>query len=301
MGMAGRRRIVVVGAPSSAGSYAAGQEQAPRVLRERGIVERLRERGHDVTDGGDGPLQVWAPDAAHPLAQNVGQVIASVTDVDARVGEALDDGAHVLVLGGSCLVALGVMSALTARAPDAGLVYMDRHSDLNTPETTTDGALDWMGLAHLLDVPGIVRELRDALRTTPVLTPDRVHLFGVDPAATTGGERRIRDTLGLSVTTGTQVAADPRAAAESALAAYGPGPLAVHLDVDVLDFTDAPLAEDTGGRNSGPALAEAAEALAVLCRDPRFRVLSVGELNPTRSVGESRAIDRFVDALARAL
>ena len=207
--MTPRRRIVVVGAPSSAGSYAAGQEQAPRVLRERRILERLRERGHDVADGGDGPLQVWVPDAAHPLSQNVNQVIASVTDVDLRVGEALDDDAHVLVLGGSCLVALGVMSALTARSPDAGLVYMDRHSDLNTPETTTDGALDWMGLAHLLDVPGIVRELRDALRTTPVLTPDRVHLFGVDPAATTGGERRIRDSLGLSVTTGAQVAADP--------------------------------------------------------------------------------------------
>jgi arginase len=299
--MTPRHKLVVVGAPSSAGSYAAGQEQAPRALRDHGLLERLRERGHSVVDGGDGPLHVWAPDAAHPLAQNVNQVIASVTAVDLRVGEALDDDAHVLVLGGSCLVALGVMSALTARAPDAGLVYMDRHSDLNTPETTTDGALDWMGLAHLLDVPGIVREVRDALRTTPVLTPDRVHLFGVDPAATTGGERRIRDSLGLRVTTGSQVAADPSAAAERALATFGPGPLAIHLDVDVLDFTDAPLAEDTGGRNTGPDLAEATEALTVLCRDQRFRVLSVGELNPTRSVGDPRAIDRFVEALARAL
>ncbi|WP_431278897.1 arginase family protein [Leifsonia poae] len=299
--MARTRKIVVIGAPSSAGSYAAGQEQAPRVLRERGILERLRQRGHEVVDGGDGPLHIWAPDAAHPLAQNVNQVIASVTALDLQVGEALDDDAHVLVLGGSCLVALGVMSALTARAPDAGLVYMDRHSDLNTPDTTTDGALDWMGLALLLDVPGSVRELRDALRTKPVLTPDRVHLFGVDPAATTGGERRIRDSLGLAVTTGSQVAADPRAAAERVLAGFGAGPFAIHLDVDVLDFTDAPLAEDTGGRNTGPDLAEAAEALAVLCRDPRFRVLSVGELNPTRSVGDPRVIDRFVDALARAL
>jgi arginase len=103
------------------------------------------------------------------------------------------------------------------------------------------------------------------------------------------------------VTTGSQVAADPRAAAERVLAAFGSGPFAVHLDVDVLDFTDAPLAEDTGGRNTGPDLAEAAEALAVLCRDPRFRVLSVGELNPTRSVADPSVIDRFVDALARAL
>jgi arginase len=38
------RRLVVVGAPSSAGSYAAGQEAAPRVLREHALLERLRER-----------------------------------------------------------------------------------------------------------------------------------------------------------------------------------------------------------------------------------------------------------------
>jgi hypothetical protein len=29
------------------------------------------------------------------------------------------------------------------RAPDASLLYVDRHSDLNTPQTTTDGPLDF--------------------------------------------------------------------------------------------------------------------------------------------------------------
>lgn len=136
------RKLAVVGAPSSAGSYAAGQETAPQVLRERGLIAGLRGRGRDVVDAGDGPLQVWAPVAAHPLAQNVGQVVASVTILARQVGAALDDDADVLVLGGSCLVALGVISALVSRAPDTGLLYVDRHSDLNTPTTTTDGALD---------------------------------------------------------------------------------------------------------------------------------------------------------------
>ena len=81
------------------------------------------------------------------------------------------------------------------------------------------------------------------------------------------------------------------------LSTFRQGPLAVHLDVDVLDFTDAPLAEDTGGRNTGPTLAAVTKALHVACHDQRFRVLSVGELNPTRSIGDSDAIDRFVEAL----
>jgi arginase len=298
-GMAGDLgRLVVIGAPSSAGSYAAGQESAPRVLREHRLIERLAAGAREVVDAGDGPLQVWAPDAAHPLAQNVGQVIESVKAVSRDVGAALDSDADALVLGGSCLVALGVMHALISRAPDASLLYVDRHSDLNTPATTTDGALDWMGVAHLLGVPGTISELQDALGPAPLLAPAQLHLFGLDPGASTPGERELRDALDLSITTSADVIADPSGAASTALSGFGAGPLAVHLDVDVLDFTDAPLAEDTGGRNTGLTLDVAAQALRVACHDGRFRVLSLGELNPTRSAGDPGAIDRFVQALA---
>jgi arginase len=52
------------------------------------------------------------------------------------------------VLGGNCTIALRVMAALwRLDAGTPGLLYVDRHYDLNTPESTTDGALDWMGLA----------------------------------------------------------------------------------------------------------------------------------------------------------
>lgn len=154
-----------------------------------------------------------------------------------------------------------------------------------------------MGIAHLLDVPGVVPELRDGLGPAPLLTRDRLHLLGIAPEASTKGERHLREALALPITTSAELAADPGAATVRALSALGPGPLAVHLDVDVLDFTDAPLAEDTGGRNTGPTLTAVAEALDTACRDRRFRVLSIGELNPTRSAGDRSAIDRFVDAL----
>lgn len=79
------------------------------------------------------------------------------------------------------------------------------------------------------------------------------------------------------------------------------GPLAVHVDVDVLDFTDAPLAENTDGRNTGPTLDQLAEALLPAASDPRLRVLSIGELNPTRSAGDPEAIPRLIDVIARTL
>jgi len=58
------------------------------------------------------------------------------------------------VLGGNCTIVLGVMAALRRLgAGPPGLLYLDRHYDINTPQSTTDGALDWMGLAHALALP----------------------------------------------------------------------------------------------------------------------------------------------------
>src|SRR5471030_2730500 len=118
-----RRPLVVVGAPTSAGSYAAGQDRAPRVLREFGLLDRLAAAGREVRDAGDGPLQVWSPDREHPFAQNFAAAAEAIRAAAAMVGAALDADADVLVLGGNCTVALGVMSALIQREPDAALVY----------------------------------------------------------------------------------------------------------------------------------------------------------------------------------
>jgi arginase len=94
---------------------------------------------------------------------------------------------------------------------------------------------------------------------------------------------------------------DPAGATASLLKVLPQGPLAVHVDVDVLDFTDAPIAENTDGRNSGPTVDQLGEALGWAARDPRFRTLSVGELNPTRAAGAPDAILRFVSLLATTL
>ena len=97
------------------------------------------------------------------------------------------------------------------------------------------------------------------------------------------------------------LAADPRGSVNTALGVLPPGPLAVHIDVDVLDFIDAPLAENTDGRNTGPTLDQLAQTLLPAAGDPRLRTLSIGELNPTRSAGDPDAIPRFVRVLAAAL
>jgi arginase len=295
------RRLVVVGAPSSAGSYAPGQEAAPRVLRELGLIGRLADGGREVTDAGDGPFQVWAPDRDNPRAQNLDAVVLSVQGVAEQVGAALDEHADALVVGGNCTVALGLMDALLQRDRDAGLLYIDRHFDLNTPASTSDGAFDWMGLAHGLDLPGAADALAAAFHQRPLLRPDQLYLLGVDDAVATAWEREQAHRLNLRWCSHTALAAEPEARVRDALAVLPSGSLAVHLDVDALDFIDAPLAESTDGRNSGPTLAAIARALGIACADSRFRVLSVGELNPARAAGAPQRLHDFVSVLRTVL
>jgi arginase len=295
------RPLVVIGAPSSAGSYAPGQETAPAVLRALGLVDALRSVGRAVSDAGDGPLQVWRPDPEHPYAQNLPAVVESVTTLAGQVGSALDADADVLVLGGNCTAALGVFAAVGARDPRAGLLYIDRHFDLNTPQSTTDGALDWMGLAHGLDLPGVEPQLAAAFGRRPLLRAEQLRLIGVEPLLATPWENGQAERLGLRWTSSSEFARQPTTATNHALGDLPAGSLAVHVDVDVLDFTDAPLSESTDGRNTGPSLAALTEALDVGCHDPRFRVLSIGELNPGRAAAHPDILRRFVATLATAL
>ena len=295
-------RISIVGVPSSAASYAAGQDLAPAALRSVGLLEQLTASGLEVHDDGDLPHQAWGPDRDHPLAQNADQATTSVQQLADRLHPLLARGDIALVLGGNCTIALGVVAALRRLGAGApGLLYVDRHYDLNTPQSTTDGALDWMGLAHALALPGCLDTLTDAFGRRPLLEADQVAWLGVEPRVATQWEREQADRLGLHVTTSQALAADPPAAALVALGHLPPGPLALHLDVDVMDFVDAPLAENTDCRNTGPTLHQAAEALTTAARDPRMRALSIGELNPTRCAGDPDTLPRFISSIARIL
>jgi arginase len=129
-------RISVVGVPGSAASYAAGQDLAAAALRAAGLLDQLTACGLEVHDHGDLPHQAWSPDRDHRLAQNAGQATMSVQQLADRLGPLLARGDIALVLGGNCTIALGVVAALGRRGAGApGLLYVDRHYDLNTAST----------------------------------------------------------------------------------------------------------------------------------------------------------------------
>jgi arginase len=290
-------RLTVIGAPTSAGAYAPGQEDGPAALREHGLLDRLAARGIDVADAGDVDPFRWAPDPERPRAANAPAVAERARQIAARVAAAPPDG-RVLVLGGDCTTGVGTVAGLVARGARPGLVYFDRHADLNVPESTIDGALDWMGVAHMLGVDGADPGLAGVADVRPLLAPERLCYLGLGPVTAFEAEQIAR--RGIAAVDLARTIAEPEAAAEQALAALGGcDEIAVHFDVDVLDFLDAPLAENTD-RDPAVPLAGAGRALAVLLADARVRAVSVTEFNPHHGDAGGADARRLADALAAA-
>ena len=191
-------RLDIIGAPSSAGAYAPGQEKAPAALRAAGLVERLSAAGIEVHDRGDIAGFRWTTDRASPRAMNVKPAAAAAVAVAEQVAAALADDAAVLVLGGDCTVELGTVAGALRGTPEVGLVYVDLDTDLNTPASTTDGALDWMGVAHMLGIEGTVPELAAIGPRAPMLGPDQILFFANDNVEPF--ERDVIRRLGIAVT-----------------------------------------------------------------------------------------------------
>lgn len=296
------RKISVIGVPSSAGAFANGQEEAPAALRAAGLLDRLQDAGADVDDTGDSPAWRWRPDRERPRAQNLGAVVHQARATRARVADATRSGRTSLVLGGDCTVGIGTVAGVLDVHDSVGLVYFDLHADMNTPVSVSDGAMDWTGVAHMLALDGTEADLAGVGAQVPMLRPDQVLLFGHGSEQATPWEREQIERLGVARVPVEAVRQDPGAAAHGALEFVRPrfDHYVVHLDVDVIDFTDAPLSENTG-RNIGLSFRAAMDALAGLLADDGLVALTVAELNPAHAMADEGLLVRFAESVALSL
>ena len=294
------KRLAVVGAPSSAGAYAPGQEKAPTALRAAGLLESLTARGITVDDHGDVSGFRWRADKVNPRAMNVSAASTVAKATAERVASALAADAAVLVMGGDCTVELGTVAGALRETHSIGVVYIDLDTDLNTPQSTQDGALDWMGVAHMLGITGTVPELAALGPRVPMLRPEQVLFFANDNVEPF--ERQVIDELGIAEVRLADVAADPSSAAEAVVGGWARQfeRLLVHLDVDVLDYVDMPLAENCR-RNVGLRFEQLMASLRPLLRAPNWTALTVCELNPDHGENDGSTLRTFVGALADAL
>ena len=129
----------------------------PSAFRIAGLGDRISELGYEVSDQGDLPspipeTQREAVDPTKKYINEIARVCRGLYDVALRSHEA---GALPLVLGGDHSLAAGSVAASadyvrSVTSYPLGLIWVDAHGDMNTPQTTTTGNVHGMPLAALL-------------------------------------------------------------------------------------------------------------------------------------------------------
>jgi arginase len=292
-----KRRVALIGAPTSAGAYAPGQEKAPAAFRAHGIVDALRGAGCEVRDVGDTEEFRWRSDPDRPKAMNLDAVVRIAKAVSDAVADAFRAGETALVLGGDCTIELGTVAGALKDNASVGLIYIDLDTDLNPP-ADSDGALDWTGVAHLLDLEGTAAELSSIGARRPMLT-DKDVLF-LAASLITPPERATIEKRRMSVIDLAEVHRDPGAAARRAVA-WGSrfDRLVVHADVDVLSFTSFPISENVR-RDDGLTLSELGTLLQEILSAKNWAALTITEVNPDHAPRLDASFTELIAMLQRA-
>jgi arginase len=272
--MGQRRRVSILGVPTSAGSHNPGQDKAPAAWRAAGLIDGLRQAGLDVEDRGDLPATPFRPVRPDDGLRDTERVVAVAQAVAAEVAAVRADGRLPLVLGGDCTITLGVL----AGSGPTGLVYFDGDADLATPEHTDSAVADTMGMTHMLG--GGSPRLAGLGSRRPLLRPDQVVLFGFDPAELDTSQWTELASRHLYAAPAPAVRTDPAGQARTAVAYLErrTDSYLVHLDVDVLHTGLFPLANFP--HFAGLTLDQVSEALAEFTGGEKFGGLVITEVNP---------------------
>jgi arginase len=268
--------VAVIGAPLDLGQDRRGVDMGPSAIRYAGLDRRIAELGRECLDWGN----VQTP-VAEAIAEGdeelrfLEQIKATCVEVAKLTRRVVDDGYLPLVLGGDHSVALGTLAGLRRDGP-GGVLWVDAHGDLNTPETSITGNVHGMVLAAALGLGGSAFD--HETWTLPAVDPARVALLGV--RSLDEAERALLRDLGAVVFTMSDLdrVGVEKAMREALEHVAGPGFVHVSLDMDVVDPADAP-GVGTPVRG-GLTYREAHLAMELVAESSLAGSLEVVEVNP---------------------
>ena len=289
-------RVAIIGAALDLGAGRRGVDMGPSAIRYAGLSDRLDRAGIKVVDRGNVAAALAETRASgSERARFLDEILEACGRVAQQVEEARGDGLVPLVLGGDHSIAIGTLSGLAASGA-GGVLWLDAHGDLNTPETTPSGNVHGMPLAAVLGICGDAFA-RDGLRL-PAVDPRRAALVGVrslDP-----GEQALVRELGVAVFTISDI--DRRgveSVMEEALGRIAGGSF-VHVSVD-LDVVDPEVAPGVGNPvRGGLSYREAHLALELVAEAGILDSIELVEVNPIRD-HENTTAGLAVELAASAL
>lgn len=172
------RTAAIVGCPFSGGQARPGVDKGPIHMVEAGLVGQLQGLGWRVKfDGHHQFEEIKAADDPPIGVLKNPKLVSRVTQSVAKViGDHIAKGELPVTLGGDHSLALGTISGTLSAHPDACVVWIDAHADINTVETTGSGNIHGMPVSFLLGIGSKVSEFAWA---KPLLKPERLVYIGL--------------------------------------------------------------------------------------------------------------------------
>jgi arginase len=149
------RQVRIIGVPSGIAGRSPGPQDGPAALREAGIGRLVEQAGRQLSDIGD--IEVAAAlGETQPGDRCKHQHAVALTNqrLAAAVKQTLEAGEFPLVLGGDHSFAIGSLAGAGLYCEQHGLsfgvLWIDAHPDINTPDTTPSGNIHGMPVAAAL-------------------------------------------------------------------------------------------------------------------------------------------------------
>jgi arginase len=277
------KKIRVIGVPLDLGASRRGVDMGPSAVRVAGLEARLEALGHQVDDGGNVAVAIAEQKkVGDEHAKYLKEITATCTKAAELVLKSLEAGYTPLVLGGDHSLAAGTVSGAAEfyRRKDEriGLIWVDAHSDINTPETSPSGNVHGMPLAALLGLGP--SELANIYNFSPKIRPENCVLIGVRDIDQTEKDNIRRAGMTEVYTMRDIDERGMRTVIEEALRIAGRGTAGYHvsLDMDWIDPEDAP-GVGTPVRG-GATYREAHLAMEIIADHGRMTSFEIVEVNP---------------------
>ncbi len=277
------KKIRVIGVPLDLGQSRRGVDMGPSAVRVAGLEARLEALGHIVEDGGNIAVAIAETKAAgDPHAKYLKEIAKTCTAHAELVVKTLEQGMTPLVLGGDHSVAAGTAAGVAEfyrrRDEKIGLIWIDAHSDINTPDTSPSGNVHGMPLASILGIGPA--DLANIFGWSPKVDPENVVIVGVRDIDATEKENIRRSGVTEIYTMRDIDERGMRTVIEEALRTAGRGTAGYHisLDMDWIDPEDAP-GVGTPVRG-GATYREAHLAMEIIADHGRMTSFEIVEVNP---------------------
>jgi arginase len=306
LGAVVRRTAGIVSVSMDLGAGRRGVDMGPSAIRIAGLGAALREIGFSVREMG----AVRAPDPeavaeGNGTARYLQEISGVCRQTYSLVTAALRDGCVPLILGGDHALSVGTVSAVadyfSGKGGGVGLIWVDAHTDMNTPETTPSGNIHGMALAVLLGRGPA--ELLAFSGSRAAVSAESTSILGAREIDEE--EKRLVRASGIRVFTMTEI--DERgigSCMEEALARANAGTSGFHLSLD-LDGIDPMEAPGVGTPVPGGLTYREAHLICEKAfRSGKLLSLEVVELNPVLDHGNRTArlaVELIASTLGKAI